>query len=186
MKLDAIDIQIVRLLQENGRLTHEQLGREVHLSRPAVHERVRRLEQAGVLRGYRAVVDWEALGLPLTAFVWVRINSKCMAVGEGILALTSDTAVVEECHRVAGEWCLLVKTRSASSLALQELLDQILDLPGVQNTMTTVALSTFGETTGREIRAGSPAAAAVQKPAATGAAHVNGPGGVLTAERRQR
>ncbi len=139
--MDKIDLQIVRLLQEDGRLSHEQISREIHLSRPATHDRIRRLEQAGVISGYRAEVDWTAMGLPLTAFVWIRVAGSSVAAGQKILALSSEQALIEECHRVAGEWCLLVQTRSASALAFQELLDRISDLPNVQSTMTTVALS---------------------------------------------
>jgi Lrp/AsnC family leucine-responsive transcriptional regulator len=145
-KIDATDLQIIRLLQSNGRLSHEQIAREVHLSRPAVHERIKRLEHDGVIRGYDVEVDWDAIGLPLTAFIWVRTTLSCLPAGRSILALTSPSAVVEECHRVAGEWCLLVKTRCASSLALQDLLDDIAVIPGIQNTMTTVALSTLSRT----------------------------------------
>lgn len=142
MRMDATDFQIVRMLQENGRASHEQIAREVHLSRPAVHERIKRLENEGVIRGYGAEVDWDALGLPLTAFIWIRTQLACLTAAHSILALTSPASVVEECHRVAGEWCLCVKTRSASTLALQDLLDRISAIPGVQGTMTTVALST--------------------------------------------
>lgn len=141
--LDGTDLAIVRLLQANGRLTHEQIGREVHLSRPAVHERVRRLEETGVLRGYGAHVDWAAIGLPLTAFVWVRTSAPYAPVARDILGLSSGTAVVEECNRVAGEWCALLRTRSASSQALEGLLDSIVSLPGVASTRTTVVLSTL-------------------------------------------
>ena len=140
--MDTTDIEIVRLLQKNGRMSHEQIAREVHLSRPAVHDRIKRLEQDNVIHGYEAQIDWDAIGLPLTAFIWVRTAVSCLVAGQSILALTNRSAVVEECHRVAGEWCLLVKTRSASSLALQDLLDAITVVPGVQGTMTTVALST--------------------------------------------
>jgi len=139
--MDGTDIEIVRLLQANGRISHEQLSREVNLSRPAVHERIKRLENEGVIRSYSALVDWEAIGLPLTAFVWVRTSTRCLPAGKAILELTSKAAVVEECHRVAGEWCLLVKVRAASTLALQDLLDSIGGIEGVQNFMTTVALS---------------------------------------------
>lgn len=139
--MDATDIQIVRLLQRSGRLSHEQIAREVHLSRPAVHERVRRLEQEGVIRGYGADVDWDAIGFPLTAFIWASVSLSCAPVAQAILALNTPNALVEECHRVTGEWCLLLKTRSASSLALQDLLDAIRLVPGVQNTMTIIALS---------------------------------------------
>jgi Lrp/AsnC family leucine-responsive transcriptional regulator len=138
--MDTTDREIVRLLRQNGRMSHEQVAREVHLSRPAVHDRIRRMEQEQVIQGYSAQVDGEALGLPLTAFIWVRTAKSCLSAGQTILALTKRDAVVEECHRVAGEWCLLVKTRSASSQALQDLLDRISMIPEVQNTMTTVAL----------------------------------------------
>lgn len=139
--MDAIDRQIVQLLQADGRLTHEQISKEVHLSRPAVYERVRRMEAHGVIRGYTARLDWDQVGLPLTAFIWIQTAGRCLDVGRHILTLSTPKAVVEACHRVAGEWCLMVQTRSASSLALQELLDGIMALDNVKNTMTTVALS---------------------------------------------
>ena len=140
--MDPIDKNIVRLLQKDGRLSHEAIAREIHLSRPAVHERIRRLEAAGVIRGYTAQIDWEALGLPLTAFILARIVGNCYPAAQAFYRLGSERALVEECHRIAGDWCMLVVTRSASPIALQDLLDEIRAVPGVQNTMTTVALST--------------------------------------------
>jgi Lrp/AsnC family transcriptional regulator, leucine-responsive regulatory protein len=78
---------------------------------------------------------------PLTAFVWVRTGgADCTAVGPAIMGL-GDDAFVEECHRVTGEWCLLVKARAASPLALQDLIDRVRSVAGVQATMTTLALS---------------------------------------------
>jgi Lrp/AsnC family transcriptional regulator, leucine-responsive regulatory protein len=142
--MDAIDHAIVRLLERHGRLSQEQLARRVRLSRPAVHQRVKRLEAAGVLRGYRAVLDWAAVGLPLTAFVWVRTGgADCAGVGPALLALAGDDGFVEECHRVTGDWCLLLKVRAANPLALQELIDRARAVTGVQATMTTLALSSL-------------------------------------------
>ncbi|RYG28625.1 Lrp/AsnC family transcriptional regulator [bacterium] len=141
--MDTTDREIVKLLRDNGRLSHEEISREIHLSRPAIHDRVRRMEANGVIQGYRAEVDWEALGLPLTAFMWIRVTGVCNPTAQKILALSSSTSVIEECHRVAGEWCLLIKTHSANSNALQDLLDSISSLPNVTNTMTTLALSTM-------------------------------------------
>jgi Lrp/AsnC family transcriptional regulator, leucine-responsive regulatory protein len=142
--MDAIDHAIVRLLERHGRLSQEQLARRVRLSRPAVHQRVKRLEAAGVLRGYRAMLDWAAVGLPLTAFVWVRTGgADCAGVGPALLALAGDDGFVEECHRVTGDWCLLLKVRAASPLALQELIDRARAVTGVQATMTTLALSSL-------------------------------------------
>ena len=144
--MDAIDHAIVRLLERHGRLSQEQLARRVRLSRPAVHQRVKRLEAAGVLQGYRAVLDWAAVGLPLTAFVWVRTGgggANCAGIGPALLALGGDDGFVEECHRVTGDWCLLLKVRAASPLALQELIDRARAVTGVQATMTTLALSSL-------------------------------------------
>ncbi|MBA3305516.1 MAG: Lrp/AsnC family transcriptional regulator [Thermoleophilaceae bacterium] len=145
--MDAIDREIVRLLRANGRINQESVAREVRLSRPAVHERIKRLEGSGVIRGYEALVDWVALGLPVTAFVWARTSgqTRCRDAGPALMELSGDGAVVEECHSVTGEWCLLLKVRAASPSALQDLIDAARDAPGVEATMTTVALSTVGE-----------------------------------------
>ncbi len=143
--MDEIDQNIVRLLHANGRLSQEQLAKEVHLSRPAVHERVKRLEEEGVIRGYKAKVDWNALGLPVTAFVWVQATRLSREAGKAMMELQHPAAFVEECHRVAGEWCLLLKIRAATPQHLEALLDQICEVPGVQTTMTTTVLSTLGE-----------------------------------------
>lgn len=145
--MDAIDRKIVRLLRDDGRINHERLAREVRLSRPAVHERVKRLEGSGVIRGYEALVDWDAQGLPVTAFVWARTSgeARCRDVGPALMGISGDGAVVEECHSVTGEWCLLLKVRASSPTALQDLIDAARDAPGVEATMTTVALSTLVE-----------------------------------------
>jgi Lrp/AsnC family leucine-responsive transcriptional regulator len=143
--LDDIDRDIVRLLHANGRLSQEQLAREVRLSRPAVHERIKRLEEEGVIRGYKAVLDWSALGYHLTAFTQVKTVRMSRETGKAIMQLENPAAIVEECHRVAGEWCLMLKIRSATPQDLETLLDQIYDLPDVRETMTTTVLSTLGE-----------------------------------------
>ena len=144
--MDEIDLNIVRLLHANGRLSQEQLAREVHLSRPAVHERIKRLEEQGIIRGYQALVNWSVAGLPVTAFIWVRTTGvSSRETGRVIMTLTSATTLVEECHRVAGEWCLLVKARAASPLAVEDLIDEIRAIPGVNATMTTIVLSTLDE-----------------------------------------
>jgi Lrp/AsnC family leucine-responsive transcriptional regulator len=135
----------MRLLHANGRLSQEQLAREVHLSRPAVHERIRRLEEEGVIRGYTAVLDWRALNLPLIAFTQVKAARMSREAGKAIMTLANPAAFVEECHRVAGEWCLLLKIRAATPQDIEVLLDQIYEIPGVQSTMTTTVLSTLGE-----------------------------------------
>ena len=103
------------------------------------------------MRGYRAEVDWEALGLPLTAFILARVGGNCYPAAQAIYRLSGERALVEECHRVAGDWCLLIVTRSASPHALQDLLDEVRAVPNVQNTMTTIALSTVLRETAERI-----------------------------------
>ena len=75
--LDQVDLGLIRLLQADGRASQEELAREVGLSRPAVHERLRKLEQHGVIQGYTVHVDWSAVGLPILAFILVRTTGRC-------------------------------------------------------------------------------------------------------------
>ncbi|WP_025227667.1 Lrp/AsnC family transcriptional regulator [Fimbriimonas ginsengisoli] len=139
--MDRTDREIVRLLQTDGRMTHEQISKEISLSRPAVHDRIRRLESAGVIRGYSAQVDWDALGLSLCAFLFVRVTGNCVPIAQKIWTLGTEDAMVQECHRIAGDWCLLLQTRSASTAAHLRLHDEIRAIPGVQNTMNVIALA---------------------------------------------
>ncbi|MFC7545733.1 Lrp/AsnC family transcriptional regulator [Plantactinospora sp. GCM10030261] len=115
-----------RLLDELGadpRLSAAELARRVGMSAPAVRDRVARLEEAGVIRGYRLDVDPAALGLPVTA--WVRVRP-----GPGQLTRIAELAgqlpQVSECHRVSGEDCFLLKVHVAEIEALEEVLDQFL------------------------------------------------------------
>ena len=146
--MDNTDRQIVALLHQNGRLSQEQIAQHVHLSRPAVHERIKHLEEQDILRGYQAVIDWSALNLPLMAFVWVRAHTaqiSCNETSAMIMGLSWAEALIEECHRVTGEWCMLLKVRVASPLALQNLIDRIRALSSVEATNTTIVLSTLHE-----------------------------------------
>lgn len=146
--MDAIDRDILTLLHQDGRLSHEEIAKRVHLSRPAVHERVRRLEEQGILRGYQALIDWSALNLPLTAFIWVRartVDLPCSKTSTLLMQQGCNEALIGECHRVTGDWCMLLKARVASPLALQNLIDRIRALASVEATNTTFVLSTSYE-----------------------------------------
>ena len=144
--LDATDREILRLLHSDGRLTQERIARQVFLSRPAVHDRIKRLEDEGVITGYQAQIDWRKVGQALTLFVWVRASGgKLHDLADAILALSNDDTLVEECHLVTGDWCLLIKVRTESTTTLQRLLDRLREMPRVRSTMTTVVLSSAGE-----------------------------------------
>lgn len=144
--MDAIDLQIIKLLQTNARQSQEALAREVNLSRPAVHERLRRLEAEHIITGYQAQVNWDALGYLITAFIWVRTTGvRCQDSARTLMNLSHDPALIEECHRVAGEWCVLLKVRTRTPRDLERLIDNIRDCPGVVATMTTLAFSDLSE-----------------------------------------
>jgi Lrp/AsnC family leucine-responsive transcriptional regulator len=142
--LDDLDRDILNLLSKDGRLSHEQIGREIQLSRPAVFERIKRLEARKVIKGYTARIDWEATGLPLTAFILIRLQAaNCNETGREIAKLAVEGALMESLHRVTGDWCMLAQYRVAAPSVLQEMIDRIRLVPGVQNTNTMLALSSF-------------------------------------------
>lgn len=127
------------LLARNGRMSFTELARQAGLSVSAVHQRVRRLEQDGVIKGYAALVDPEDVGLPLTAFVSIKPFDP--SAPDDVPQRLEPLAAIEACHSVAGEENYILKVRVPSPAALEELLQQIRTLGGV-STRTTVVLST--------------------------------------------
>jgi len=137
--VEDIDRQIVGLLAGDGRMSFTDLARETGLSVSAVHQRVRRLQKRGVVKGYTAVLDYEAIGLPLTAFVSIKpIDPSAPDDASEKLAHLDE---IEACHSVAGEESYILKVRVTSPFALEELLQQIRAAANV-STRTTVVLST--------------------------------------------
>ena len=137
---------MLRLLHSDGRITQESIAHQVCLSRPAIHERIKRLEENGIIVGYQAQIDWRKAGQSLTVFICVRTSGgKLHQVADAILRLSNDDTLVEECHLVTGDWCLLAKARTASTATLQHLIDCMREMPRVRHTMTTVVLSSAGE-----------------------------------------
>ncbi len=120
--LDQTDWRIIAELQRDGRLSYNQLGRLVNMSSPAVVERVRRLEEAGVIAGYQARIDPARAGLPLTAFVQLRC-----ALGRCLLKTTSadDFPEAVEVHKLSGNSCTMLKVRVASMPHLEGLLERL-------------------------------------------------------------
>jgi Lrp/AsnC family leucine-responsive transcriptional regulator len=127
------------LLAQDGRMSFTDLAKETGLSVSAVHQRVRRLEKRGAIRGFTALLDPEEIGLPLTAF----ISIKPIAPGapDDAPELLAHLDAIEACHSVAGEENYILKVRVATPSALEELLKQIRSAANV-NTRTTVVLST--------------------------------------------
>lgn len=134
--LDDINRQILRRLRDDPRLSMSALGRQVGMSAPAITERVRRLEEAGVIRGYRLDLDPAALGLPIMAYIRVRPNSGQLP---RVAELAERIPEVIECHRITGDDCFIIKACFPSMDQLDRLLDQFL-LYG--STTTSIVQST--------------------------------------------
>jgi Lrp/AsnC family leucine-responsive transcriptional regulator len=137
--MEDIDAEILRLLSLDGRMSFTDLAKQTGLSVSAVHSRVRRLEQRGVIRGYHAVVDPDALDLPLTAFVSVKPIDP--AAPDDAPERLAGIAAIEACHSVAGDESYILKVRVPSPTALEAVLQEIRFAANV-STRTTVVLST--------------------------------------------
>ncbi len=119
--LDDISIELLDLLQQGGRLTFRELGDRVGLSPPAVTERIRRLEEQGIIKGYRAVVDYEALGFPLLCVIRLNAGRDAHGLDEVIASMPE----VIESNRVTGSESHVIRARVRSTAHLEELLHEL-------------------------------------------------------------
>jgi Lrp/AsnC family leucine-responsive transcriptional regulator len=134
-QLDPIDWRILQELQDHARITYTELGRRVALTAPAVAERVRRLEEAGVIRGFRADLDPAVIGYPITAFVrWTAAGPDCAHLGE----VAREFPEVVECHRITGEASYLLKVVARDVRHLESLIDRLMPWG---STVTSVSTS---------------------------------------------
>lgn len=141
--MDATDRRIVDFLRANARLSYAELARQVGLSAPSIHERVGKLESAGVILGYRADVLPEAIGLGVTALIGIVQQADTEI--DDVVAAMRDLPEVESCYFLAGEESFLLKVRVGTMVELEQLIVRLNRIPGVARTRTTVALSTKWE-----------------------------------------
>jgi Lrp/AsnC family leucine-responsive transcriptional regulator len=142
-ELDAIDLQILSILQSNGRIPHTKLADQVGLSAPSVIERVKKLEDGGFISGYYAALDARRLGKDVTAFIGVSIaHPKTIGLFEQTVDLLED---VLECHHVTGQHTILLKVKTENTTSLERLISSIRSIDGVARTETMVVLSTHTE-----------------------------------------
>jgi len=143
--MDEIDRKIIAHMQRDARASYAEVGAAVGLSVSAVNERLKKLQAAGTIRGWRADLDPDAVGFGLLAFVLVLLDRPEHEAG--FRAAMVDTPAVLECHHVTGEWSYLLKVRASGTAALEEVLARrIKSAPGVSRTLTTIALSSIKET----------------------------------------
>jgi Lrp/AsnC family transcriptional regulator, leucine-responsive regulatory protein len=147
-ELDAIDRRVLRILSQDGRASYQAIADEVGLSRPAVMERVKRLEETGHILGYRVHLDRTKAGFPVTAFVAVRYGSSDYVGDEPRMREMEKHPGVLECHHVAGDDCYVLKVIAADLDGVQEILRDLHGPNAQMNTRTTIVLSTLFEKPG--------------------------------------
>ena len=142
---DATDRAILELLQDNCKQPLAAIGEKVGLSAPAVVERIHKLEEAGVVLGYTAVLDPRKLGRDITAFIGVSTDRP--GAIDRVEAQVGAMDEVLECHHVTGAHTLMLKVKTQNTETLEELIDRVRSLEGVSRTETMVVLSTHMERT---------------------------------------
>ncbi len=143
-RIDEIDVRILELLQEHGRMKRNRIAEEVGLSVPSVSERMRKLEERGVITGYHAVLDHKRLHFDITAFIRVIVDGSEYYPEFIRRACALDEVL--EVHSITGEGSHILKVRTRNTTTLERLLSRIQSWPGVHGTVTSIVLSTFKET----------------------------------------
>jgi len=134
--MDITDVKILEILQQDGRISMKELGKRVSLTSPAVSERVKRLEENGVIRGYKAIVEPVTLGLNVSVIIHVGLN---VSAHKSFLKFVNDHPAIVECHHVTGNDCMTIKAMLPNTLELERLLDKI---QAIGSTRTEIILST--------------------------------------------
>jgi Lrp/AsnC family transcriptional regulator, leucine-responsive regulatory protein len=142
--MDEIDAKILEILQSQGRTRRNDLAEAVKLSIPSVSDRLRKLEEKGIITGYHATVDSKKLGKDITAFIFVNVDTS-KHYGSFIDHATALDEVLE-CHAITGEGSHLLKIRTGNTASLEKLLAKIQSWPGVHSTRTSLVLSSSKET----------------------------------------
>lgn len=124
--LDAVDLQILRSLQENARLTTKELAARVNLSTTPVFERLKRLERGGFIRGYVAVLDAEKLGRGFTVFCSVKLKQMNRTIAQDFISVVKDIPQVAECYNVSGEYDYLLKIQAPDMKYYNEFIINVL------------------------------------------------------------
>lgn len=144
--LDRFDAAIVRVMATDGRISVTELARRIGLSKSPTQARLRRLEQEGIITGYRALLDPVRMGLAHVAFVEVKLSDTREAALRAFNAAVLEVPEIEECHMIAGGFDYLLKVRTADIVSYRRVLaEQISSLPHVASTSTYVTMEAVKE-----------------------------------------
>ena len=138
--MDAIDRKILACLRANARENATEIGNKINLSTSAVIERIRKMENAGLISQYTVILDQEKLGRDLTAFIYVRLDHP--KYYENFVAAINASDAVAECYYIAGDFDFLLKVMATHGKDLEGILNGVKSIPGVSLTRTSVVLST--------------------------------------------
>ncbi len=141
--LDDIDVKILDILQKSGRTKRNDLAAAVGLSLPSVSDRLKKLEENGIITGYFTTVDYKRLGKDITAFIFVTVDSSKHY--NSFLEHAKSLDDILECHAITGEGSHILKIRTANTVSLEKLLAKIQAWTGVISTRTNLVLSTSKE-----------------------------------------
>ncbi|SNS97894.1 Lrp/AsnC family transcriptional regulator, leucine-responsive regulatory protein [Anaerovirgula multivorans] len=144
--MDSLDKEIIKILLQDGRQTHKQIAEKLCLSRPAVHQRIKKLEEKEIIKKYTTLINWNKLGYDIQCLIYVKINSSSfnLFVEEvGNIHLTD--VFIEHIYRLSGEWCMMLKIRSNSTINVTKFIDELWKIKGIKETTTNFLLSTIIE-----------------------------------------
>ncbi|MEL6307440.1 MAG: Lrp/AsnC family transcriptional regulator [Chloroflexota bacterium] len=148
IELDVIDLQIITSLQENSKLTNAEIARRVELSPPAVHARIRRLEEQNIINGYMALIDREALGFDMLCFIQVSVNSHNPDYVKTFRQKLANMPEVLECYQLIGDIDYLMKVVLRNKSDLQRfLMERLTPIEGIARIKTSLALTEIKSTT---------------------------------------
>ena len=141
--IDTIDLEILNILQDNGRVSNAQIARQLGMAPSGILERIKKLEKKNIIRGYEVRLDGEKLGLSILAFIHVLSSDTVgsTAVGRELAKIPE----IQEVHWIAGNYNYLVKARLNSTSDLNNLLKKFGEIPGLKDTRTTLVLETLKE-----------------------------------------
>ena len=142
--LDEIDLKLLSLLQDDGRISQHDLSEAVGLSSPATGERLRKLEECGIIKGFTAILNAKLLGHDVTAFIAVSVDGSQHF--PNFVERSRWHPEIQECHTITGQGSHLLKIQTRDTSTLERLLAEIQSWPGVHGTTTSVVLSVLKET----------------------------------------
>lgn len=142
--MDSLDMQIIEHLEKEGRISHEELSKRLNLSRPAIHNRVAKLEEKGIIKGYRASIDWTKLGYTTYAIISIKARTTDYdKLLEELKNIDIADLKIEECNMVTGNWGILMKVRCFTPMGLKAIQDELHKKECINETSTSLILSSL-------------------------------------------